>query len=260
MIIAAEIDHRRGAYLWRGGALGAMGKHLTAPFQPVAYGVFLKKSAVRKIAIAGLWTDGIPAAAVKQPFADILLQPDGNLEPSFAYAQAFVRVACGQFEHGERADLRDVLALFVKRDFGAEFGVRQAEFGGAASAWKIGRVVRGSDHARRQDRVNLNSGNRAPVELEGGSSHVPFDRGSARGGKNVKLVMMQIHRHRVVDLKWWTLCAQARDGQREEEESGQCQAFGAHCHRISWRLPRDSKPKLAIRDSRVKRCRQLICT
>src|ERR1035437_6909441 len=111
-----------------------MRKQLATQFQPRTEGVFHKKSTVRKIAVAGLRNDSTAATAVNKPFADILLQPDGKLEPGFANAKSLLRVARGHFEHGERADLRDLPGLFEKRDFGAQFGVRQAEFGGPAAA------------------------------------------------------------------------------------------------------------------------------
>src|SRR6185312_10060850 len=116
-----------GAGLGGGRALGAVGENFAAEFDALIEGVLEQKAAVGKVAVAGLGDEGFAAAAVEQPFADVLLRPERNPVPDFADAQPAGIAASRHFEHGEAADLGKILAFFDEGDFGAELGVSQAE-------------------------------------------------------------------------------------------------------------------------------------
>ncbi len=94
MIVAADIDHRRGLGLGGGEALAPMGKDLTSEFQPLAEGVFQQESAVYgKLRYWVCGTIVSSAAAVQEPVSDILLQPERNFVPNLSHAESLVVVA-----------------------------------------------------------------------------------------------------------------------------------------------------------------------
>src|SRR6185437_9329789 len=120
MVVAAEVDHRGRLILRWGRTFASVRKHLAAEFKPVAReGVLQQESPIWEIVEVSLRHNRFSGAAIQKPGAEIFLQPDGQFVPAFAHAKALVGVTGSQFEHGERADLRDVFALFDVGDLRA---------------------------------------------------------------------------------------------------------------------------------------------
>lgn len=216
VIVTAKVDQRGGLGLRCGEALASMRKDLPAEFQPLAEGVFQQESAVWEIAVLRLRNDCLAGAAVQEPGSEILLQPQGNFVPNFSHTES-LRVAAGrQLEHSKRADLGNVLRFFDEGDLGAGFHIGVAEGGGANAAGCVDRVIGGINGAPGGDDVELHPGNGTPVELEGRTGGINFLRRSIHSAENVELVMVQVDRHRIVDLVWRALCPEA--GGRHHEE------------------------------------------
>ena len=89
---------------------------------------------------------------------------------------------------------------------------------GSNAAGGVDRTIGGVDGAPGGDDVQLHPGNGAPVELQGRTSGIDFRRRSIHSPEDVELVMVQIDRDWIVDLKRRPLCAQRRRREYEKEE------------------------------------------
>src|ERR1017187_1843865 len=171
----------------------------------------------------------------------VLLQPDGEFVPDLPYAETFVRVPGRHLKHGEATDLRNVLRLLDESNLCAQFDVCEPESAGTGAAGEIHRIVGRKDAAQGKDRVKLHPRNRAPVKLEGRSSRVDLRRSSVYSTKDVELIVMQVHRNRIVGLVRWPLPPQVRCGEQHEQDQSELRKIASDClehcrevHRFSW--------------------------
>ena len=96
--------------------------------------------------------------------------------------------------------------------------IRVAEGGRANAGRGVDRVIGWVDSAPGRDDVELHPGNRAPVELEGRTNGIDFRRRSIHAPEDVELVMVQVHRNRIVGLKRRPLRPHAGRRNHNEQE------------------------------------------
>jgi hypothetical protein len=149
MIVAAHVDHCRPTDLRRGITLSTVREHLGSELQLVVNDVPLdQKAAVGKVSVLSLGHDGFAGATVEGPRADVFLKPQRDLVPNLSNSKSFGITARGQLEHGEGADLREVLGFFDPSPLDTRFHVRQAELARTCATGQIGWIVRWHDGAR----------------------------------------------------------------------------------------------------------------
>lgn len=178
-----------------------MGKDLDREVETFVDGAFHEKTAIGVVAVSGLRDDGIASAPVEAPGSDLLVSPERELVPGVTHAQATGIAAGGKLEHGEGADLRTIFGLFEPGNFSAEFHVGEADGGGTSAAGSVDGIVVGIDGAKRDDEMELQPGQRAPVELESGTERIDFSGCTVGRAEDVELIMAVIDRNGVVGLE-----------------------------------------------------------
>ena len=140
--------------------------------------------------------------------SNILLEPQGKFVPDLSHAKSPVVATGRQFKHNKGPDLRDVLGLFDDGDLRAHFRVNHTECTRPCPTGRINWVIRWSDYAQGQDGVQLYPWNGAPIELDSRARGVCLHRRAVRTAEDVELVVVQVHRHRIVSLIRRALCPQ----------------------------------------------------
>ena len=123
------------------------------------------------------------------------------------------------------------LVSLIKRNLHAQFRIYQSKSIGARASGEVNRVVRRCDGAPGQNRVKLYSRQRAPVELKSRPCRVDLRSGPVHRAEDVELVVMQVNRHRIIDLKRRPLRPESRNRQAKHPGQAHTPDFSGDFHR-----------------------------
>src|SRR5690348_5169800 len=226
IVVAADVDERGFAGFGGERAFAAVGKNFAAEREFFADVALEKPSAERKIVEAVLRVDDFAGAAVGGPRSKTFLHPDGQTEPNFADAEAEIAVAGGGFEHGEGADHRAALGFLNEADFRANFRVAEAEVAHADAGAVVTRIVIRKNCGGGHNEMELDVGNYAPVEFDGGTAGVDFGAGAVHIAEDVEFVMAEVDGLGIIGLEWRAgFCGGAGDAENGEGEQGRASEF-----------------------------------
>ncbi len=126
-----------------------------------------------------------------------------------------------------------MLRFLDVRDLCAQLHIGQATSLWASAGRQVDKLVARVDRSPRQNCVQLNSGQSAPIELKCRPDRIHLDGRTVCRTKDVELVMLVIHRHRIVRLVRWPLRPQQRNRSDKKHHEGKYKILSTTLHRES---------------------------